>query len=90
MNYTSINNIIGFGKYKNYTIKEIVKNDIAYIQWMVNQDNLKAKLLGLPKDDQNFIQTHLNQSRRDRIDRLEVYANSGFRNMRHDFTGTHW
>lgn len=34
--------IITFGKYKNQTIAEVIKTDISYLQWMV--DNIENKI----------------------------------------------
>lgn len=77
MGYTQLSDAIGFGKYKDKTVWWVMVNDIAYMQWMVNQENLKAKLKCLPQVQQDIIQRNLNKAYQRKIDRLEAWAWTG-------------
>lgn len=77
MGYTQLSDVVGFGKYKDKTLHWVMVNDIAYMQWMVNQANLKEKLKRLPQVQQDIIQMNLNKAYQRKIDRLEVWAHIG-------------
>lgn len=77
MGYTQLSDAVGFGKHKDKTLHWVMVNDIAYMQWMVNQKNLKDKLKCLPQVQQDIIQMNLNKAYQRKIDRLEVWAHTG-------------
>jgi len=85
MGYTQISDAIGFGKYKDKTVWWVTMNDISYMQWMVNQDNLRAKLKCLPKPQKDLIQSKLNKARLDKLDMYEAWACSSFSLARWEF-----
>jgi hypothetical protein len=74
MGYAQLSDAIGFGKHKDKTVWWVMVNDIDYMQWMVNQENLKAKLLCLPKVQQDIIYMNLNKAHQRKIDKLEAWA----------------
>lgn len=75
--YTMLSDCIGFGKYKDRDIRWVMINDIDYLQWMVNQPNIRKRLQSLPPNQVTVVQSKLDERSQHRNNKLQIYAQFG-------------
>lgn len=74
MGYNWLTDKVGFGKYKDKTLHWVCVNDVSYMQWMINQENIKCRLECLPMGFRTIIQSFINRDRQSKIDNFEAWA----------------